>query len=196
MNLVSALVGGVADVGKTAVQAGSGVAMGAVQNTDQAGKVAQGFGLDVDDALRPINQRLQAEGKPTIKAEQLRAAANDVVQKGWTQGRVDRALLIDSIAQNTALSGADAEQIATRIETQFNAARTNLGDRLSGAAQSVQTGALQAAETTGKAFWGIFGALFLGLASAIVGATAGVSKRQRIWAERGAPPRDLAPLST
>ncbi len=197
MNLVTSLIGGMADVGKTAMQAGTGAAMGAAQNTDQMGRVAAGFGLDVDDALRPINQRLQAEGKPIVTAEQLRAAANDVVQQGWRQGRVDRALLINSIAQNTALARSDAEQIATRIETQFNTAKSNLGEKLSGAAQSVQTGALQAAETTGKAFWGIFGALFLGLASAIVGATAGVSKRQRLWAERGTPPpRNLAPLST
>jgi hypothetical protein len=160
------------------------------------GKVAGTFGLDADDALRPINQRLQAEGKPTVNAEQLRAAANDVVQQGARQGRVDRTLLINAIAQNTALSRPDAEQIATRIETQFNTARADLGDKLSGAAHSVQTGALQAAETTGKAFWGIFGALFLGLVSSIVGATTGVSKRQRLWAERSAPPRDLEPLST
>jgi hypothetical protein len=196
VNLVTALVGGVAEVGKTAVQAGTGMAMGAAQNADQMGRVAGGFGLDVDDALRPINQRLQAEGKPTVTAEQLRSAATNVVQQGWTQGRIDRALLINSIAQSTALSRPDAEQIATRIETQFNTAKANIGDRLSGAAQSVQTGALQAAETTGKAFWGIFGALFLGLASAIVGATAGVSKRQRLWAQRGVPPQNLAPLST
>ena len=196
VNLVGSLVGGVAAVGKTAVQAGTGVAVGAAQNVDQIGKAAQGFGLDVDDALRPVNQRLQAEGKPTVTSEQLRGAATDVVQQGWRQGRVDRALLIASIAQNTGLSRVDAEQIATRMETQFNATKANLGDRLSGAAQSVQTGALQAAETTGKAFWGIFGALFLGLASAIVGATTGVSKRQRLWAERGVPPGPLAPLST
>jgi hypothetical protein len=196
MNLVTTLVGGVAAVGRTAVQAGTGVAVGAAQNTDQVGKVAESFGLDIDDALRPINQRLQAEGKPTIKVEELRAAANDVVQQGWRQGRIDRALLINSIAKNTALSRSDADQMAGRIETQFNAARANVGDRLSGAAQSMRTGALQAAETTGKAFWGIFGALLLGLISSIVGATAGVSKRQRFWADRGGPPRDMAPLST
>ncbi|HMI85262.1 MAG TPA: hypothetical protein VK550_14295 [Polyangiaceae bacterium] len=196
VNIVTAMVGGVAAVGKTAVQAGTGVAMGAAQNSDQVGRVAGGFGLDVDDALRPINQRLHAEGKPTVNADQLRAAASNVVQQGWAQGRVDRSLLISGITQNTALSRADAEQIATGIETQFSTARANIGDKLSGAAQSVQTGALQAAETTGKAFWGIFGALFLGLASSIAGATAGVSKRQRIWAERPAPPRDLTPLST
>ena len=196
VNLLAALVGGVAAVGKTAVQAGTGVAIGAAQTTDQLGRAAGGFGLDVDDTLRPINQRLQAEGKPTISAEQLRAATNDVVQQGWKQGHVDRALLIGSIARNTALSRADAEQVATRVESQLNAARANLGERVSDAAQSVQTGALQAAERTGKAFWAIFGALLLGLASSIVGATAGVSKRQRFWAERGAPPRDMAPLST
>jgi hypothetical protein len=196
VNLIRALVGGMASVGKTAVQAGAGMAMGAAQNTEQLGRVAGGFGLDTDDALRPINQRLLAEGKATVTAEQLRAAANDVVQQAWTQGRVDRAVLINSIAQNTGLSRADAEQIATRIETQLTTARANLSDRLSSAAQSAQTEVLQAAESTGRAFWGIFGALVLGLISAIVGATAGVSKRQRLWADRTAPPSEMAPMST
>ncbi|WP_257449267.1 hypothetical protein [Archangium lipolyticum] len=178
-NLVSALAGGLFSVGKTAVQAtGSAVSAGASQSGD-LGQVARGFGLDADDALRPVNERLRAEGKPPVTADQLQAATKDVVQTAVRQGRLDRQILVSSIAQNTALSRADAEDVASRIEAQFNSVQAQAGQ----AAQTVQTGALQAADATGKAFWGVFGALFLGLISAILGATVGVSKHQRIYAE-------------
>jgi hypothetical protein len=194
-NLAAALVGGVASVGKTAMEAGAAATSNiapAMQNAEGMGR-SIGLRLDVDDAIKPINQRLQAEGKPTITTEQARAATGDVFQQAWRQGRLDRSMLINSIAQNTALTRADAEQVATRLETQFNAMKGNVSERISNAAESVQRDALQAAETTGKAFWGIFGALLLGLTASIVGATAGVSKVQRLWAERGAPPpRDFA----
>jgi len=178
-NLVSALAGELFSVGKTAVQAtGSAVAAGASQ-TGGLGQMAQSFGLDANDALRPINERLQAEGKPPVTANQLEAATQDVVRTAVQQGRLDRQILVSSIAEKTALSRADAEEVANRVESQFNAIQGKLGQ----AAQSVRTGALQAADVTGKAFWGVFGALFLGLVSAVLGGTVGVSKRQRIHAE-------------
>ena len=95
---------------------------------------------------------------------------------------------VASLAQNTALSRADAEEVAGRVEAQFNAFKDKAGQTLSGAAQTIQTGALKAADVTGKAFWGIFGALFLGLVSALVGATVGVSRRQRVQAEGAVAP--------
>lgn len=178
-NLVSALAGGLFSVGKTAVQAtGATVAAGASQ-AGGLGQVARSFGLDANDALRPVNERLLAEGKPQVTANQLEAATKDVVQTAVQQGRLDREILVSSIAEKTALSRADAEEVAGRVEAQFNAAQGKVGQ----AAQQVQTGALQAADATGKAFWGVFGALFLGLISAILGGTVGVNKRQRIAAE-------------
>lgn len=182
-NLVSALVGGLASVGGTAVQAvGSAVSAGAGQ-AGSLGQVARSFGLDANDALRPINERLVAQGQPPVTAAQLEAATQDVVQTAVRQGRLDRELLVSSIAENTALSRQDAQEVASRVEAQFNAFQQQAGQTLSGAAQSVQTGALQAADVTGKAFWGVFGALFLGLVSAVLGGTVGVNKRQRIQAE-------------
>ncbi|MFY0529224.1 hypothetical protein ACN28I_40690 [Archangium gephyra] len=178
-NMVSALAGGLFSVGKSAVQAtGSAVSAGASQ-AGGLGQVARSFGLDANDALRPVNERLVAEGKPAITANQLEAATKDVVQTAVQQGRLDRQLLVSSIAENTALSRADAQEVASRVESQFNAAQGQAGQ----AVQQVQTGALQAADATGKAFWGVFGALFLGLISAILGGTVGVNKRQRISAE-------------
>jgi hypothetical protein len=182
-NLLSSLAGGVLSVGKSAVQAtGSAVAAGASQ-AGGVGEAAKSFGLDAEDALRPVNERLRAEGKPPVTANQLEAATKDVVQTSVQQGRLDRQVLVSSIAEKTALSRADAEEVAGRVETQFNAFKGQAGQAVSNAAQSVQTGALKAADATGKAFWGVFGALFLGLISAILGSTVGVSKRQRIYAE-------------
>ncbi|WNG34478.1 hypothetical protein F0U61_13165 [Archangium violaceum] len=178
-NLVSTLAGGLFSVGKSAVQAtGSAVSAGAAQGGG-VGQVAQSFGLDANDALRPINERLQAQGNPPVTASQLEAATRDVVRTAVQQGRLDRQLLVSSIAENTPLSRADAEEVASRVETQFKTFQGQAGQ----AVQSVQTGALKAADVTGKALWGVFGALFLGLISAILGGTVGVSKRQRIYAE-------------
>ncbi|QRK13361.1 hypothetical protein JQX13_26995 [Archangium violaceum] len=183
-NLVSALAGGLFSMGRTAVQAtGSAISAGASQGGG-LGQVAQSFGIDANDALRPVNQRLQAQGLPPVTASQLEAATRDVVQTAVQQGRLDRQLLVNSIAENTALSRADAQEVASRVEAQFNNAQGQVGQ----AVQSVQTGALQAADATGKAFWGVFGALFLGLISAILGGTVGVSKRQRVYAEGAVVP--------
>jgi hypothetical protein len=178
-SLVSSLAGGLFSVGKSAVQAtGSAVAAGASQ-AGGVGQAAKSFGLDADDALRPVNERLRAEGKPQVTAAQLESATRDAVQTSVREGRFDRQLLVSSLAEKTALSRSDAEQVAGRIETQFTAFKGQAGDT----AQQVQTGALKAADATGKAFWGVFGALFLGLISAVLGSSLGVSKRQRIYAE-------------
>ena len=183
-NLVSSLAGGLFSVGKSAVQAtGSAVSAGASQSGN-LGQLARSFGLDANDALRPVNERLRAEGKPQVTANQLEAATKDVVQTAVQQGRLDRQILVSSIAENTALSRQDAQEVANRVESQFNAAQGQAGQ----AVQQVQTGALQAADATGKAFWGVFGALFLGLISAILGGTVGVNKRQRIYAEGAVVP--------
>ncbi len=175
-NLVSSVASGLASVGGTAVQAtGAAVSAGASQS-GSLGQVAQNFGLDANDALGPVNQRLQAEGKSPITAAQLEAATKDVVQDAVKQGQLNREMLVSSIAQQTALSRQDAEEIAGRVETQFNSASGSLQAKAGQAAQTVQTGALKAADATGKAFWGVFGALFLGLVSAILGGFVGVGR--------------------
>ncbi|ATB28039.1 hypothetical protein MEBOL_001484 [Melittangium boletus DSM 14713] len=177
--VLTSLVGGVFSVGRTAVQAtGATVAAGASQ-AGNLGQVARNFGLDADDALRPINERLVEEGKPPVTAEQLEGAIRDAVTTAVQQGRIDRQSLIQSLADKTALTRADAEEVAGRVEAQFNAFQ----GKVTQAAQSVQTGALKAADTTGIVFWGVFGALFLGLISAVLGGAVGVSRRQQAYAE-------------
>ncbi|MBN1205995.1 MAG: hypothetical protein JXB05_13845 [Myxococcaceae bacterium] len=175
---LSSLLGAVFSVGKSAVGAAGSAISGAASQGGQVGTIARSFGLNAEDALAPINQRLQQEGKPTITADQLQATTKDVLNTAIQQGRLDRELLVSSIAENTALSRQDAQELAGRIETQWNQAQGQVGE----VKQQVQQGALQAADTTGRVFWGVFFALLLGLASAILGATLGVSKRQRFYA--------------
>ena len=190
---ITSLMGAVFNVGKTAVgAAGSAVSSAA----SQSGGVAQAFGLNADDAIAPINQRLRQEGKPTITSDQVQAATKDVVNTAVRTGNLDRNLLVSSIAENTKLSRQDAEEVATRVEQQFNQTKSQVGQQAGQVGQQVQEGALKAADTTGRVFWGIFGALLLGLVSSVLGSTLGVSKRQRIHAEGAvtpAPRREVYP---
>ncbi|WNG20144.1 hypothetical protein [Cystobacter fuscus] len=189
-NVMSSVAGGLFSVGKTAVQAtGATVAAGASQ-AGNVGELARSFGLDANDALRPINERLAAEGKPTVTAEQLEGATRDVVGTAVRERRIDRENLLQAITANTNLSHSDAQEVAIRVENQFNAFQDKAGQ----AAQNIQTGALKAADATGKVFWGVFGALFLGLVSAILGGIVGVNRHQKELVEGSrVPPEGTLP---
>ncbi len=181
LNVFGSVISGVASVGKTAVEAGAGAIAG---GAEQAGDLAKRLGFDAETALEPINQRLQAEGKPAITPEQLEAATKDVAQTAVRSGRIDREQLITAIGQNTALSRADAQEVAGRIEQQFSQGRERVKGTLSQAGETLQTGTLKAADATGKVFWGVFFAMALGLGAAIGGANVGIGRRQRLWVER------------
>jgi hypothetical protein len=169
-SIVATAVTGAASAGKAVVQGGGEVVKGV---TGGAGGAASALGLDWNDALGPINQRLQAEGKPTVTADQLQAATKDAVQGSVRQGRFDRATFESALARNTALSRQDAQELSQRAEQQFNQTTSGLKQRAQGAMQSMETGALKAVDVTGKAFWAVFGALALGLAASIVGGLVG-----------------------
>jgi hypothetical protein len=179
---ISSLLGTALNVGKAAVGATGSVLSSAAGQGDAVQGLANRFGLNAEDALAPINQRLRQEGKPAITADQLQAATRDVINTGIQQGRLDREQLVSAIAQNTALSRQDAQEIAGRIETQWNQQWGQVQARASELKQDVQQGALKAADTTGRVFWGVFFALLLGLISSLVGAMVGVSTRQRFYA--------------
>jgi hypothetical protein len=186
-NLLTLAIGGAAALGKTAIETGAN----AVSNTaGQAPGLAQALGIDWNDLLAPVNQRLRAENKPQVTPAQLEAATKDVVGNALQQGRLDRDTLTSAIAQNTKLSRADAEDIATRVQGAFDRTVERARDTVQGTASSLQTGALRAAEETGKAFWGVFGALLIGLVSAVLGAIAGTRRRDidiRRGPDRGVP---------
>jgi len=177
MGMVVSTILGTAFKATTGIVGATGAA--AAGAASQGGNIAQSFGIDANDALGPINQRLREEGKPTITANQLEAATKDIVTTAVRTGNVDRELLVTSIAENTRLSRADSEDVANRVQGQIDQAKAKVGQ----VGEQVQQGALQAADKTGRVFWGIFGALLLGLIASVLGAGLGVSKRQRVHAE-------------
>jgi hypothetical protein len=181
-SVLSTLLGGAMKLGGEAVSAAAHGVSAAAGKADTGS--LQALGIDANDLLGPVNQRLRAAGKPPVTADQLQAASKDVIGTAVREGRFDRELLVTSIAQNTALSRADAEDIAGRVETQFNARKGQFEQKAQNVGQNVQTGALKAAESTGKVFWGLSGVLFLGFISAVLGAMTGVGKRQRAAATR------------
>jgi hypothetical protein len=158
-------IGMVAIAGSAALQ-GAGTPGGYAAQTG-GGYGAQMDALGMNDVMAPVNQRLQAEGKPQVRPEQLEAATVIVIQEAARQGQLNKETLTTAITRNTALARADAEDVANRMVARFDDAR--LG---------AQTTALRAADATGKAFWGVFGVLFLSLLSALAGATVGVARRQ------------------
>ena len=106
-----------------------------------------------------------------------------LVRRAASEGRMDREMLISTIAERTALSRPDAEELATRIQGQIDAARQQASQTMSRAAEKVQSGALQAAEKADTALWVMFAALALGLVASIAGAMLGVGRRRREWVE-------------
>jgi hypothetical protein len=181
---VRTVVGAAANV-TTTVVSGAGSAVSAT--AQESGSIGQALGIDANDLIAPLNRRLAAEGKPQVTAAQLEAATKDVVGTAIRQGRLDRPLLVSSIAENTNLTRADAEELATDIESRWNTQRQDVEARVGTMAEDVQTGALQAADQTGKALWWVFAGLLLGLAASIGGATVGVSRRQRLIADEQVP---------
>src|SRR4051812_33284226 len=86
MMALGAVLSGVASAGKAALGAG-GAAVGAVAGGAQnAGGAGQALGIDANDVLQPVNQRLRAEGKPEVTAAQLQAATRDVAQSALREG--------------------------------------------------------------------------------------------------------------
>lgn len=179
---LNALVSTALRVGQTAVGITGAAVTGAAQG---APDIAQAVGLNAQDLLAPINQRRQAQGEPPVTPAQLQAALQDAANTAVRQGRLDRELLIGSLTRNTVLSRAEAEQLATTVEQQWAQAQQQLGQL----GQQVQQGVVSVANTTGTALWFVFFSQLLSLVSAVLGASLGVTRRQRrLAAERVVPP--------
>lgn len=182
-NLLGSIIGGAAQLGgQVAGAAGSAAAQ-------QGPQAAQALGLDMNDAIAPINQELQQQGLPPVTASQLQSAVSSAASDVMRGQPVNRELLVTNIAQNTNLSRAQAERVAGNIEQQLNQAQGQAG----GIIQDVQQGALSAVESSGKAFWWTFAALLFGLLSALLGAAVGVTKRQQ---RAATPTRNLVGTDT
>jgi hypothetical protein len=171
---VGSAVRGAAATGAAVGQVAGGAVVataGALPDDASLGDV----GITTADLVAPINQRLQAEGKPPVTADQLAAAARDALRTSIRQGRLDREQLIQAIARNTALSRADAEQLADRAERRW----TELRARAQELGEQAKQAALQAAETTGKVLLALSVVMLLGLGASIIGAIVSVRRERR-----------------
>lgn len=158
-----------------AARAGGAVA-GLAGDLAEGRNPLQALGINATELLTPLNQQLQAQGKPPVTPEQLQEALREGVRTGVQQGHFDREVLIGALVRSTSLTRADVTELANQVDQRAG----RLGERI----ERMQTGALQAAESTGKGLWWVFGSLLLGLFAAIGGALSGVSAQQRRIVER------------
>jgi hypothetical protein len=161
VSMLSAVVSTAGSVAKDAAGVVGGVAGGAV---------SQAFNLNASDALKPINDKLQADGKPAITEDQLKAATSDILKKAVAnKGQLDKQELSQSIAQNTQLSQEDADDVANRVDQQYEQAK----GKVQQTAQQAGETATKAANIGGGVFWGIFASMLLSLVSAVLGGLLG-----------------------
>jgi hypothetical protein len=144
------------------------------------------LGIDANDLIAPINERLAREGKPAVTADQVENTLKAVAQRGVREGRVDREVVVQEVARNTALTGADAQDVANDIATRYEQAKSKVGGTVEQVGETAKTVALTAADRTGKAL--LFGGLMmlLSLGAGALGGALGVHRR--IPREDGRPP--------
>ena len=174
----------VAGVVRTVVRGAMATAEQAITAAGAAGtEVGQFLDLDVNMLVMPLNQRLRAQGRPTVTPEQVQAALRDVAVTAVREGGLDRGMMVESLSARTALSAEDAEMLADEIQAWF--------DARAGVAQDVRRTVLGAADQTGKAMWWVFLGLALGLGASVLGSTLGTGRLHR----RGTPAAALPPAA-
>lgn len=173
MSLLSSLAGGVGRVAGAAGSATSSVVSGVAKNSDTA---MDALGIDTNDMLGPINERLRAEGKPSITGEQITATMKALAQRGVRQGHLDREVIVQEVARNTSLTQSDAEEVASNLERKYEDVSKKAGAKLDEVGQQAKHIGLQAADKTGKVLLigGVM--MLLSLGTAIAGGALGVPR--------------------
>jgi hypothetical protein len=142
-------------------------AIAAARGDDPVGAL----GLELGAMLGPTNARLAERGSPPVTVPQLRAAIADLIPAPAPDRALDRPRLVGRLVATTRLPLGEAEQIAGQIERQV---ARGPGLARSGFASS------------GRASWGAFFTMLVGLVSAAAGASSGSARRRRAIAR---PPR-------
>jgi hypothetical protein len=175
LSLVGAMAHGAMRVGGAAVSAGTSVVSGAA-SAGASAQPMEALGIDANDLLGPINERLQREGKPPITAKQLNQTVKAVAQRGVREGSLDREMVIDEVVRNTNLSRADAEDVANDVMARVQSAQQRAGQAVDRVQERAEDAARVAADKTGKALLlgGIM--MLLSLGAAIAGGALGVPK--------------------
>ena len=141
-----------------------------------AGDVSmEDLGIGSKDLVAPINQKLREQGKPEVTAKQIEAVAKDVLRSSVRSGRIDQQTVITSVERNTALTGADAQDLARQLQTKLEQARSKVGK----AGEQVKETALETVEATGKVLLVLALASLLGLGAAIGGSILSVRHERK-----------------
>jgi hypothetical protein len=126
-----------------------------------------------------------AHGQPPVSVAAVEDAARRAASAALAQGHWDRDTLANALTLDTGLSQADAGEVVDRLESQYREQVTDLQMRAQDAADNARVNALKTAEKSGKAFWGLFGALLFGLMASVLGGASGASTLpRRLWRER------------
>jgi hypothetical protein len=145
-SIVAALASGAARIGSVAATATSSMVSGAVAGTDNIGAAGMALGIDASDLVAPVNERLRAQGKPGVTADQLNATARAVAQRGVREGKLDREVLVEELARNTQLSRADAEDIADQLGARYEQMATKVETKVDQLGEHAKHAALDAAD--------------------------------------------------
>lgn len=198
LSLVGSLASGAAHVGGAAASATGALVSGAARAGGKldAGDAMSALGVDTNDLVAPINERLERDGKPPITAAQINATVRALAQRGLHDGRIDRAVLVEELAKNTALSQADAEDIATRFGARYEEVANRVSQMGTEIGERAKTAGLQAADKTGKAL--LLGGLMmlLSLGAAAAGGALGVRSSVKREGRGGLEPYDRTPTGT
>jgi hypothetical protein len=106
--------------------------------------------------------------------QQMNAVLRDVGARAARGETVDHDAIVAAITRHTDLSRPQADDLAVRIESQLDLARSRAGDLRESAKEAAQT----ATDTAGKTLLGAGIALLLGLATSILGAVLGARRRR------------------
>lgn len=181
--LLMSMLSGLMNLGGSVLGA-AGQAVSNVSSID-AGQAGQALGIDAQDLLGPINENRQEQGLPPLQAENVRAAIQDAVSTSLQQGQINREILIDSLVQNTQVTRAEAERLATDIE-----------GRVGQTGAEIQRTADQARGAMAGTVWLGFVSSLLTLLAAVAGGMAGVSGTQKRMLREPTtepPPRTYVP---
>jgi hypothetical protein len=153
-----------------------------------AAAVGQVGNLDVTRLQAELEAALRETGVPGLQPESIRADIQDV--RGATTagasnqalaseissmvqqraGEVDREAVINVVVARTGMSRAEAERVATRVESAAASARSQVAAGVNQAQQTATDAAGTATDALGKAAWWALLAMGLGVAAAAFGA--------------------------
>ncbi len=194
---ITAAASGVLTVGKGVAQAGQGIVQAGgsalaegfdgMSNLDQLAKDARNevekhVQLNADTVLKPVNAKLKEAGKKPLSPDQIERAVRRVGKEAVQQKKLDRAMVINAVTEETSISQQDAEAVADSAMEQYNKAKAELEEQVAEgkkkleaareqATEKLEKAANETADAVSKAFAALFMALAFGLVAAGGGAT-------------------------